>query len=182
MYLVPSIFLSTLVHIVPNFRFYRGRLIRDANSYCKKLIYVLVRPMWKLYGPMYSCQSHKRWDGDRVYQFNVSLTIKVRFDFWFLASTPLDTSPPIWNTHLYRLLAMLSYVSNHFVSSTYFLFSELVWYWNFNGLMASGEGGNTHTPEISKTTKGMSMKFLPDVGTHMEAQNQIKNWHIWPGL
>ena len=39
-------------------------------------------------------------------------------------------------------------------------------------LMASGGWGWKHPPEISKTTKGMSMKFLPDVGTHIEAQNQ----------
>ena len=34
-------------------------------------------------------------------------------------------------------------------------------------------GGDGNTPLISqKTTKGMFMKFLPHVGTHMEAQNQ----------
>ena len=38
--------------------------------------------------------------------------------------------------------------------------------------MASGR--LKHPPEISKTAKGMAMKFLPDVGTHMEAQNQEK--------
>ena len=42
----------------------------------------------------------------------------------------------------------------------------------FSGsLMASG--GWKH-PEISKTTKAMTTKFLPLVGTHMEAQNQNK--------
>ena len=32
--------------------------------------------------------------------------------------------------------------------------------------------GWKHPPEISQNTKGMSMKFLPHVGNHMEAQNQ----------
>ena len=41
----------------------------------------------------------------------------------------------------------------------------------FSGsLMASG-GGST-PPEISGTTKGMTMKFLPDVGVYKEARNQ----------
>ena len=40
-----------------------------------------------------------------------------------------------------------------------------------DSLMASGGAGNTPT-EISKTKIGMTMKFLPDVGTHKEAQNQ----------
>ena len=39
-----------------------------------------------------------------------------------------------------------------------------------DSLMASG--GWKHPPEISKTKKGITMKFLPHVGTHMEAQNQ----------
>ena len=34
-------------------------------------------------------------------------------------------------------------------------------------------------PEISGTTKGMTMAFLPDVGIHKEAQNQKRNLHIW---
>ena len=29
-----------------------------------------------------------------------------------------------------------------------------------------------HPPEISGTTKGMTMKFLPDVGVYKEARNQ----------
>ena len=37
-----------------------------------------------------------------------------------------------------------------------------------DSLMASG-GGST-PPEISGTTKGMTMKFLPDVGIHKEAR------------
>ena len=45
-----------------------------------------------------------------------------------------------------------------------------------DSLMASG--GWKHPPEISKTTKGMSMKFLPDVGTYMEAHNQKKFFDI----
>ena len=40
-----------------------------------------------------------------------------------------------------------------------------------DSLMASG-GGWKHPPEISKTTKGMTMKFIPDGGTYKEAQNQ----------
>ena len=31
-------------------------------------------------------------------------------------------------------------------------------------------------PDISKTTKGMTMKFLPDVGIHVEAKDQTKSW------
>ena len=42
----------------------------------------------------------------------------------------------------------------------------------FDSLMASGGWGWKHPPEISKTTKGRTMKFLPLVGTHVEAQNQ----------
>ena len=45
---------------------------------------------------------------------------------------------------------------------------------DFSGsLMASGGGGWKHPPEISKTTKGMAMKVLLDVGTHIESQNQF---------
>ena len=40
-----------------------------------------------------------------------------------------------------------------------------------DSLMLSG-GWKQHPPEISKTTKGMTMKFLPDSGTYKEAQNQ----------
>ena len=40
----------------------------------------------------------------------------------------------------------------------------------YDCLMVSGEWINH--PKISKTTKGMIMKFLPEVGTHMEAQSQ----------
>ena len=44
-----------------------------------------------------------------------------------------------------------------------------------DSLMASGDGGGGSTPpKISGTTKGMTMKFLPDVGIHKEAQNQKK--------
>ena len=43
-----------------------------------------------------------------------------------------------------------------------------------DNLMASG-GRWIHHPEISRTTKGMAMKFLPDVGNHKEAQNYKKN-------
>ena len=32
--------------------------------------------------------------------------------------------------------------------------------------------------EISRTTKGMTMNFLPDVGIYKEARNQIKNVDI----
>ena len=35
-----------------------------------------------------------------------------------------------------------------------------------DSLMASGVGGSTPPPKISGTTKGMTMKFLPDVGIH----------------
>ena len=41
-----------------------------------------------------------------------------------------------------------------------------------DNLIESRGAGNTHTPKISGTTKGMTMKFLPDVGIYMEAQNQ----------
>ena len=44
-----------------------------------------------------------------------------------------------------------------------------------DSLKASGEGGGSTPPEISGTTKGMTMKFLPDVGIYKEAQNQKKN-------
>ena len=51
-----------------------------------------------------------------------------------------------------------------------------------DSLMASGEGGGGTPPEISGTTKGMTMTFLPDVGIHKEARNQKKNCHVWPRL
>ena len=35
-----------------------------------------------------------------------------------------------------------------------------------------------HPHEISKTTKCITMKFLPLVGTNMEAQNQKNFWHF----
>ena len=38
-----------------------------------------------------------------------------------------------------------------------------------DSLMASGGDA---PPEISGTTKGMTMKFLPDVGVYKEARNQ----------
>ena len=41
----------------------------------------------------------------------------------------------------------------------------------FDSLMASGVGWK-HPPEISKTTKGMTMKFLTFVGSYMKAQNK----------
>ena len=41
-----------------------------------------------------------------------------------------------------------------------------------DSLMASGGGGGSTPPKISGTTKGMTMKFLPDVGIHKEARNQ----------
>ena len=40
-------------------------------------------------------------------------------------------------------------------------------------LIASG-GVVPPPPKISGTTKGMTMKFLPDVGIHYEARNQKK--------
>ena len=42
-----------------------------------------------------------------------------------------------------------------------------------DNLMASG--GLKHPRKISGTTKGMTMKFLPDVGICKEVQNQKKN-------
>ena len=39
-----------------------------------------------------------------------------------------------------------------------------------DSLIASG--GWKQPPEISKTTKGMILKFLPDIGTHQEALNK----------
>ena len=41
-----------------------------------------------------------------------------------------------------------------------------------DSLMASG--GCFHPPEISGTTKGMTMTFLLDVGVYKEARNQKK--------
>ena len=44
-----------------------------------------------------------------------------------------------------------------------------------NDLMASGGGGGWfQSREILGTTKGMTMKFIPDVGIHKEAQNKKK--------
>ena len=43
-----------------------------------------------------------------------------------------------------------------------------------DSFMASG-GGWFHPPNISETTKGMTIKFLPGVGIHKEARNQEKN-------
>ena len=40
-----------------------------------------------------------------------------------------------------------------------------------DNLMASGGVQPIH-PKISGTTKGTTMKFLPDVGVHKDAQNQ----------
>ena len=42
-----------------------------------------------------------------------------------------------------------------------------------DSLMASWGGGSI-PPNISGTTKGITMKFLPDVGFHKEARNQKK--------
>ena len=42
-----------------------------------------------------------------------------------------------------------------------------------DSLMASG-GGVPPPPKISGTTKGMTMKFLPDVGIYNEARNKKK--------
>ena len=42
-----------------------------------------------------------------------------------------------------------------------------------DSLMAS-EGGGSTPPKISGITKGMTMKFLPDVGVYKEARNQKK--------
>ena len=41
-----------------------------------------------------------------------------------------------------------------------------------DSLMASGGEVVPPPPKISGTTKGMTMKFLPDVGVYKEAQNQ----------
>ena len=46
---------------------------------------------------------------------------------------------------------------------------------SFNGIW--GGGGSTPT-KILGTTKGMTMKFLPDVGTHKEAQNKKKMTYL----
>ena len=37
-------------------------------------------------------------------------------------------------------------------------------------------GGGFQPPENSGTTKGMTMKVLPDVGIHKEARNQKLFW------
>ena len=47
-----------------------------------------------------------------------------------------------------------------------------------DSLMASG--GWFHPPKISGTTKGMTMKFLLDVGIYKEAGNDFL--HNWSGL
>ena len=44
----------------------------------------------------------------------------------------------------------------------------------FDSSMASGRVGGSASPKISGTTKGMTMKFLPDVGIHKEARNKKK--------
>ena len=46
-----------------------------------------------------------------------------------------------------------------------------------DSLMASE--GWKHPTEISKTTKGMTMRFLPLVGTHMKAENQKRFFDIY---
>ena len=47
--------------------------------------------------------------------------------------------------------------------------------------MASG-GVPPPLPKISGTKKAMTMKVLPVVGIHKEAQNQKKVWHNYSGL
>ena len=42
-----------------------------------------------------------------------------------------------------------------------------------DSLMAS-RGGGFHPPEISGTAKGMTIKFIPDVGIYNEARNKKK--------
>ena len=49
-----------------------------------------------------------------------------------------------------------------------------------DSLMASGRW--KHPPVILKNTKGMTMKFLPYVGTHMETHNQKIISHVCLGL
>ena len=41
-----------------------------------------------------------------------------------------------------------------------------------DSLMASGGGFGSTPPEISGTTKGLTMKFLPDVSVYKEARNK----------
>ena len=45
-----------------------------------------------------------------------------------------------------------------------------------------GGGAGSTTPDISGTTKGMTMKFLADLGVHKEARNQKNFLHNWSGL
>ena len=45
-----------------------------------------------------------------------------------------------------------------------------------DNLIESRGAGNTHTPKISGTTKGMTMKFLPDVGIYKGEQNKRKSY------
>ena len=42
----------------------------------------------------------------------------------------------------------------------------------FSDSLVASEGGGSTPPEISGNTKGMTMKFLPDVGVYKEARNQ----------
>ena len=51
-------------------------------------------------------------------------------------------------------------------------------FWQLNGIW----GVVPPPPKNSGTTKGMTMKFLPDVGIHKEARNQKIFWHNWSGL
>ena len=46
-----------------------------------------------------------------------------------------------------------------------------------DSLMASG--GVETTPEILKTSIGMTMKIIPHVGTHMEAENKKITYLAW---
>ena len=49
-----------------------------------------------------------------------------------------------------------------------------------DSLMASGEEGVSIPPSISKTTKGMTMKFLPDVVIYKEVRNQTRQIYNGP--
>ena len=51
-----------------------------------------------------------------------------------------------------------------------------------DSLMASGGWGGSTPSEISGTTKGMTMKFLPDVGVYKESRNRNFFWLHWSGL
>ena len=44
----------------------------------------------------------------------------------------------------------------------------------FSDSLMTSVGGGPPLPKISGTTKGMTMKFLPDVGVYREARNQKK--------